>query len=105
MPVHALPWRPVLTLDSRRATAAGSPQVLREAIRCGADLRIFYDTSVNRIYLLASPVPEPSLLMSCLGLMAVRFWSTRRSSSSTIDRHPGNFSKYHGDFFLRTANC
>src|SRR5437870_4306196 len=22
-----------------------------------------------------------------------------------IDRHPGNFSKYHGDFFLRTANC
>ena len=22
-----------------------------------------------------------------------------------IDRHPGNFSKYHGDFFLLTANC
>ena len=35
------PWKTVLTLNSDRTIAAGSPQALRDAIRRGADLRVY----------------------------------------------------------------
>lgn len=38
---HESPWRTVLTLDAQRRPTQGSEQALRDAVRGGADLRVF----------------------------------------------------------------
>lgn len=87
-------WRPTVTLDRDRSVTSGSPESLREAIRSGADLRIYSEFYHNEHVDTDSPNHE--LVQESMDMRATYLVDERWAAGILTLRQPVNLPDQFG---------